>query len=240
MTGSKEIKAVMAAMAQAQSAMCMPRKDGTNPHFRSKYATLGAVLEAIYKPCADAGLVVTQNVECDKSLSVVKGESTHTQEGMGDILITNVHHIESGEWISATARLLLEKQSPQGMGSAITYMRRYTLMAMFQLNAEDDDGQGAEQRGRTPNTPSQPTPTKPTKPTPAPSPSKKKAQTWPDLTVDKVIERFKAVKDEPRLIAAINSYAPFLKTCDAASKRRAKDAIDAKRASFQEPNEGSN
>ena len=120
--------ALLAALFKAQGNITMPKKDGTNPHFKSKYATIGAVLEAITGPCQDAGLMVVQ--------SVGQGDGC-------DTLTTTIYHVESGENITTTCRLPLDKQTAQGVGSAQTYMRRYSLMAMFMLNAEDDDGNGA-------------------------------------------------------------------------------------------------
>jgi hypothetical protein len=119
---------IAGAMLKAQSNITMPRKDGTNPHFKSKYATLGAVLEVLRQPCIDAGLVVTQ--------AIGQGE-------VGDVLVTTIRHVESADAWQNICRLPLDKQTVQGVGSSITYMRRYQLMALFMLNAEDDDGNAA-------------------------------------------------------------------------------------------------
>lgn len=240
MTGSKDTKALMAAMLRAQSSMAMPKKNTVNTFFKSKYATLGSVLEVIRQPLIDAGLVIVQSVGFDTGSHKKhpSGEET-ILDGMGDVLTTNIHHPESGEWISETCKLLLEKNTPQGVGSATTYAKRQAIMAMCQLSAEDDDGEGAEQRGRTPSDTPRPTPTAPTKPQPASKPS-------PSL--DSVLKKFTTAKDNLTLNKLIDEFAPFMKTCDAQSKKKAHDAILKRRevlkeqviAKLQEPHEGAN
>jgi hypothetical protein len=84
-----------------------------------KYATLGNVIESVRKHLFEFGLSFSQMPDADG-------------------LTTIIMH-ESGEWIKATARLTLDKQTPQGQGSAITYMRRYALSAALGIATEDDD-----------------------------------------------------------------------------------------------------
>lgn len=97
-------------------------KDETNPFFKSKYASLSNILEAIKDPLEKSKLVFMQ---------IPTGENE---------LRTVLVHTESGESVEGTAKMLLSKQDPQGQGSAITYMRRYALSAILGLNIEDDDG----------------------------------------------------------------------------------------------------
>lgn len=99
------------------------QKDSDNPFFKSRYASLTAILENIQLPLSDAGLCFSQ---------VPDGLN-----GLTSILI----HAESGEYISGTYNISPEKNSPQAIGSAITYARRYALGAILGLNIdEDDDG----------------------------------------------------------------------------------------------------
>lgn len=127
------MKEIAAALFKFQQEVGKVKKDATNPFFKSKYATLSNVLEVIKKPLEKAGLVVTQLPN-------------------GDSLETHVIHIESGEEVVCSYLLNAVKQDPQGVGSAITYARRYSLISIFQLDCdEDDDGNAATK-------PVQPTP----------------------------------------------------------------------------------
>lgn len=101
-------------------------KTATNPFFKSKYATLGSIQKAIKEPLAKAKLSYVQLPDEMK-------------------LATILMH-ESGEFVTASMDLLLDKQSPQGQGSALTYARRYALSAILGLDTEeDDDGNEASQ-----------------------------------------------------------------------------------------------
>jgi hypothetical protein len=116
------------AMASAFAAFEAATKDATNPHFRSKYAGLPSVIDAV-KPALIANrLFFTQ--------------STHEADG-GVCVETHVHH-ESGESLSfGKLYVPANKQDAQAYGSALTYARRYSLMTAFGIPAEDDDGNAA-------------------------------------------------------------------------------------------------
>jgi hypothetical protein len=125
MNRSDTIANLATALAKAQGQMENAKKDSNNPFFKSKYADLSSVIEAIKKPFSDNGLSYTQCAEFDENNFVV--------------VETIVFH-ESGEWISSKLRMRPTKEDPQGMGSCITYARRYGLQALVGLSAEDDDG----------------------------------------------------------------------------------------------------
>jgi hypothetical protein len=116
------------AMATAFGQFEAATKDATNPHFKSKYADLPAVIEAVKPALLANRLFFTQ--------------ATHEMPG-GVCVETQVHH-ESGESMSF-GRLFVpaNKQDAQGYGSALTYARRYSLMTAFGIPAEDDDGNAA-------------------------------------------------------------------------------------------------
>jgi hypothetical protein len=95
-----------------------------------KYPNLEGVLEAIDPALEEEGLFLSQSEQ---------------REGY---LTTEVSHAESGEAKCGHVRLILEKNTPQGGGSALTYSRRYGILAFFGLAAEDDDGQRAEEERR--------------------------------------------------------------------------------------------
>jgi hypothetical protein len=112
-----------------QDAPTLPR-DATNPHYRSRYTSLDAIVEHIAPVLARHGLV-WMTLPCRDS------------DG-SPALRYRLAHAESGEAIEGVMPLLLTKSDPQGMGSAITYARRYSLCAVLNLVAdEDDDGNTA-------------------------------------------------------------------------------------------------
>ena len=116
------------AMAKAFAAIEGAKKDSSNPHFKSKYADLESVADAI-KPALVANELFFAQV-------------THEQQG-GVCVETVVHH-SSGESMSF-GKLFVPagKQDAQGYGSALTYARRYGLMTAFGVCPEDDDGNAA-------------------------------------------------------------------------------------------------
>lgn len=111
-----------AALAAAQSVMKAAPFDRTNPHFKSKYASLASVVETIRKPLADNDLSYTQTTEIrDGAL----------------ILVTTLRH-SSGETVLSEYPLPAMSK-PQELGSALTYARRYSLSALVCIAADDDD-----------------------------------------------------------------------------------------------------
>jgi hypothetical protein len=124
---SESLKEIAPALVKAQTDIKAALKDSTNPHFRSKYADLSSVVEAVKSPLLKNGISFLQGI--------------HDAEG-GVAVETMLLHT-SGEWISSTLRIPASKQDAQGFGSAITYGRRYGLMAICGVPAEDDDGNAA-------------------------------------------------------------------------------------------------
>lgn len=128
MKHSNEIQDIAAALAKAQGAMGKVVKGNMNPHFRSKYADLAAVSDAARSALSENGIAVFQSVE--------------TSETGAYSLVTLLTH-SSGQWITGEVPLLLSKQDMQGLGSGMTYARRYGLLAVCNLAPEDDDGNAA-------------------------------------------------------------------------------------------------
>ncbi|MEY9806944.1 ERF family protein [Bradyrhizobium elkanii] len=129
MMQSEQINELAAALSKAQGAMQNAVMNRTNPHFRSKYADLSSVLDAIRGPLAANGLSTVQTM--------------HIGEGSRMILRTTLMH-SSGQYIASEYPLPLTGK-PQEMGSAQTYARRYSLAALVcNASEEDDDGNAAQ------------------------------------------------------------------------------------------------
>lgn len=121
-----------AAIHKAQAKIETVRKNGENPHFKSKYATLDEVWETVRKAVNDAGLVVFCTID-------------PTADGKKE-LTTHVAEVKSGEEISCSFPIVAQAATPQAVGSAMTYARRYTLTALLEIvtgDGADDDGEAA-------------------------------------------------------------------------------------------------
>ena len=120
---SESIKEIATALSNFQGKMTAVKKDSINPFYKSKYASLDTIWETIRKPLSENGLSVAQTMDVDNDKSVMETTLYHT----------------SGEWISGTQLVNPVKNDPQGLGSAITYARRYSLSAILGLVSDDDD-----------------------------------------------------------------------------------------------------
>ncbi len=132
MTRSEQINELATALAKAQGEIEGATKTAENPHFRSKYADLASIRDAIQEPFAKHGLSYIQPCRL-----VSLGESAWMVE-----VETLIFHT-SGQFIGETLGILLQRADAQGEGSAITYGRRYGLAAMAGVAPEDDDGNAA-------------------------------------------------------------------------------------------------
>ncbi len=112
------------ALAQAQAKLEDAKKDKTNPHFNSRYATLSSVRAAMSDVLPAHGLAVVQSFE---------------PHGDGAVCIVTTLMHESGEWIRSKLYLPVTKRDAQGFGSAISYGRRYSLAAIVGIATDDDD-----------------------------------------------------------------------------------------------------
>jgi len=124
---SPSIGKLIEALSKAQGTMTGATKDSKNPFFKSNYADLHAVWEAIREPLSKNSLAVVQTTE------------TLPQ---GLCVVTLLAH-SSGEWIRSETPIMSAKQDAQGMGSGITYARRYALAAIAGVAQMDDDGEAA-------------------------------------------------------------------------------------------------
>lgn len=117
------------ALLKVQSELRGVVKDSTNPHFKNRYASLEGVIDTIKPVLQKNGIVFLQAPGA-------------FENGAAQITTTFIH-AESGEQFSSTIGLPVAKQDPQGIGSAITYACRYSLMAMLGLPPVDDDAEDA-------------------------------------------------------------------------------------------------
>ena len=129
-TCSNDITELAKALCNVQRQLQPAMKDANNPFTKSNYATLKSVMESCRDALLDNGIWL-----CQYPVPV------DTPGCIG--LATKLTHAESGQWQSSLAVVPLPKADPQGMGSALTYARRYTLTAMLGMITEDDDGEAA-------------------------------------------------------------------------------------------------
>lgn len=116
------------ALVKAQKAMGAVLKNANNPHLKSKYADLGSVLDACQAALHDNGFAIMQPCGKDQEGAYVETVLAH----------------ESGESFTSRVYLVIGKNDMQGVGSAITYARRYGLLGMAGLAPEDDDGEATK------------------------------------------------------------------------------------------------
>ncbi len=129
MNKSDNINELATALAKAQGAMRFAIKDADNPFFKSKYADLSSVVEAIRDALSGNGLSYMQHL--------------HPSE-KHEVCVETVLLHASGQWVSCgTLTVPVSKHDAQGFGSALTYARRYSLSAAVGVVADDDDGNAA-------------------------------------------------------------------------------------------------
>lgn len=137
MKTSETITKIAPALVKAINAMGGASKDADNPFFKSKYTTLGNAVAA-------AKEALTKNDIC-----VLQDQNGITEHSTVN-LVTRLLH-SSGEWIETTCEAKPKSFTPQDIGSSITYLRRYGLMAALSIPSEDDDGNGASQGTQQPD-----------------------------------------------------------------------------------------
>ena len=184
MKTSETLDKIAPALILAQNNIKFAVENSVNPHLKNRYADLSSVIDAI-KPALNHVQIAFMQMPEESEAGIVR-------------LTTRLVHA-SGEWIETTASCPMPKNDPQGFGSALTYLRRYSLSAICGLYADDDDGEMASQPNQAIN-----------------------VQTYVDSikeskSLDDLKERYvKAVK-------AINGHPAFTKAIE-----KAKDEMKAK------------
>ena len=181
MQRSDTIGELAKALAAANLEITNPSLDAVNPHFKSRYASLGAIINAVRLPLARHGISAVQTVSTDG--------------GAVGVTTTLLH--ASGEWMAETAMSALpDRATVQQLGSIITYLRRYCLASVTNIVGEEDqDGNEASLpsaprtearkpfKPQDPRTAVPPPPTAPraTKPVPEPVAATKALDAYPDV-----------------------------------------------------------
>ena len=130
MNQSTSIGALAAALAKAQKHIKGALKDSTNPFYKSSYADLASVQDAIRDPLSD------------NELAVVQGASSEAAR----VTVTTLIAHSSGEWISSSLSATAKDESPQSLGSCVSYLRRYGISSLVGVAQVDDDGESAQHR----------------------------------------------------------------------------------------------
>jgi hypothetical protein len=125
------MKNIASALVKAQRGFAPALKTSTNPHFRSKYVDLAGCVEAVVDSLNAAGIALIQRTSQDDTGVTVETVFVHES---GEMLECGKLHVPAA------------KQDPQGYGSALTYARRYSLMAACGIAPEDDDGNAASRK----------------------------------------------------------------------------------------------
>ena len=155
------MKAIYSALVKAQRGFGPALKSSTNPHFRSKYADLAACIEAVIDSLNENGVMLMQV----------------THEAENGVMIETLFLHESGEQMSAGKLFMpATKFDAQGFGSALSYARRYSLLAACGIAPEDDDANQAVKSTQAPQVKATP------KPTPAPPATVKENIQAPNTT----------------------------------------------------------
>lgn len=141
MEQSEQIDLLLTAVNEMQKERLFALKDSANPFFKSRYADLSSCWEAGRDPLTKNGLSVIQMTDYD-------------DQGR-PVIVTTLGH-KSGQWMRGRLLMIPAKDDPQGVGSAITYGRRYALCGALGICPDDDDGEMAMNRNQAP----QPKPSK--------------------------------------------------------------------------------
>lgn len=187
------------AFCKLQAQIKPAIKDSLNPHFKSKYADLGAVWEAVKDPLHEHGFAVIQSPDF---------------EGENMFLKTTILHV-GGEKMEGRYPIRPSKNDPQGVASAITYARRYSISAMLGVIADDDDDGNAAS----------------SKPSPAPAPTQRQ-----------VIHQPKTLNQDPDVLSGNRNWIDTEKANITVCERLPDmyQWLDENGESWSEPVSGSN
>lgn len=135
MKTSEQINEIAAALSKAQGTMKNAHLNKVNPHFKSKYADLAGIRDAVTPALSQNGIAVVQGTDFDDGQFVVVTRLVHS----------------SGQWFESRFPIAIDK--PQAMGSAYTYAKRYSLSAICNIAADEDDDANAANDSKPPEAP---------------------------------------------------------------------------------------
>ena len=188
------MKNIAAALVRAQRGFAPALKTSTNPHFRSKYVDLAGCIEAVVDALNAAGIALIQR----------------TSEDSTGVTVETVFVHESGEMLECgKLHVPASKQDPQGYGSALTYARRYSLMAAAGIAPEDDDGNAASK-------------------TPAPKVSATKTDLVPPSRMAIVADVAAAIDERMSVNDLIGAFEEYLGVTDVEEKTALWGMLDSK------------
>lgn len=182
MNKSETIELLAQALLKAQTEFMTASKDAKNPFFKSKYATLNSVWEAVATALHNNGLVCIQPI-------------------VNNMVATTIIHT-SGQFITSECPIVCAKQNdPQALGSAITYSRRYALASMLGVMTDDDDDAESAMVRKQPQS----------APKPAAKPAEKAEPAPDEIPVGNLSNKcaldIAAAKTTSELISIYNAYA---------------------------------
>lgn len=182
MNKSETIELLAQALLKAQTEFMTASKDAKNPFFKSKYATLNSVWEAVATALHNNGLVCIQPI-------------------VNNMVATTIIHT-SGQFITSECPIVCAKQNdPQALGSAITYSRRYALASMLGVMTDDDDDAESAMVRKQPQS----------APKPAAKPAEKAEPASTEIPVGNLSNKcaldIAAAKTTGELISIYNAYA---------------------------------
>ena len=188
------MKNIASALVRAQRGFAPALKTSTNPHFRSKYVDLAGCIEAVVDALNAAGIALIQR----------------TSEDNTGVTVETVFVHESGEMMECgKLHVPASKQDPQGYGSALTYARRYSLMAAAGIAPEDDDGNAASK-------------------TPAPKVSATKTDLVPPTRMAVVADVAAAIDERISANDLIGAFEEYLGVTDVEEKTALWGMLDSK------------
>ncbi len=179
------MKDLFAALTKAFAEIEGAAKDKVNPAFRAKYADLASVVDAVKPALVKHGLgfaQITHDAENGVCIETIVYHASGAQMGFGKLFVPATKH------------------DAQGYGSALTYARRYSLLAAFGVAPEDDDGNAAAK-----SAPVQNSAVSTAKPRPEPLKGKYKTRAAARVAYGEIVRELNACEDESTLDAYLES-----------------------------------
>lgn len=179
MLTSTETDLLATALSAAQGELADAAKSSFNPGFKSKYADLAEVLQTIRPIAAKHGLSFVQGVAY-----------TEGSPGLAKVVTRLMH--KSGQYVMEELAIPVTKKDAQGLGSAFTYGRRYSIAAFFGIAQDDDDGTDASPRGKEAKA--------------KPSPPQTQGPVNPSPIAQALVDRFKTATEDD-MVGLVSEYA---------------------------------